>query len=66
MFSSFAYTAAAILLVELLGASVTQDLSDRSVTVELLDNRSMYCTGETVRIRCSTPGSDNDSSIVFD
>ena len=66
MFPSFAYSAAVIPLVMLLRPSVTQDLSDSSITVELLDNRSTYCLGETARIRCNIPGSDNDSSIVFD
>ena len=66
MFPSFTYSAAVIPLVVLLRPSVTQDLSGSSVTVELLDNRSMYCLGETARIRCNIHGSDNDSSIVFD
>ena len=66
MFHSFTYSAAVIPLVMLLRPSVTQDLSDSSVTVELLDNRSTYCLGETARIRCNIPGSDNDSEIVFD
>ena len=66
MHPSFTYSAAVIPLVVLLRPSVTQDLSDSSITVELLDNRSTYCLGETARIRCNIPGSDNDSSIVFD
>ena len=66
MFPSFTYSAAVIPLVVLFRPSVTQDLSDSSVTVELLNNRSTYCLGETARIRCNIPGSDNDSSIVFD
>ena len=66
MFSGFIYSTAVSLLLVLLRPSVTQDLSDSSVTVELLDNRSTYCLGETARIRCNIPGSDNDSTIVFD
>ena len=66
MLPSFTYSAAVIPLVVILRPSVTQNLSDSSVTVELLDNRSTYCLGETARIRCNIPGSDNDSSIVFD
>ena len=66
MFPSFTYSAAVIPLVVLLRPSVTQDRSDSSITVELLDNRSTYCLGETARIRCNIHGADNDSSVVFD
>ena len=66
MFPSFTYSAAVIPLVVILRPSVTQDLSDSSITVELLDNRSTYCLGEMARIRCNITGSDNDFSLVFD
>ena len=66
MFPSFTYSAAVIPLVVILRPSVTQDLNDSSITVELLDNRSTYCLGETACIRCNIPGSDNDYNTVFD
>ena len=56
MFSSFmlTYSTAVIPLVVRFRLSVTQDLSDSSITVELLDNRSTYCLGETARIVATT------------
>ena len=70
MSSAFAYfTAAVTILLVLPRGSVTQNGSPSSVlapTVELLDNKNIYCLGETAHIRCNITGSGNDSDVVYD
>ena len=63
------YTTAVTILLVLPRGSVTQNGNPSSVqapTVEVLDNRSTYCLGETAHIRCNITGSGNDSNLAYD
>ena len=68
MSSVLAYYAAVTLLLVCPRASVSNENPNLILapTVELLDNRSTYCLGETAHIRCNITGSGNGSGVVYD
>ena len=69
MSSVLAYYAAAVTFFLVCPRASVSNGNPNSVlapTVELLDNRSTYCFGETAHIRCDITGSRNDSNVVYD
>ena len=68
MSSVLAYYAAVTLFLVCPRASVSNGNPNLVLapTVELLDNRSTYCLGETAHIRCNITGSGNGSGVVYD